>query len=241
MAYLHSRTEDDAPRDVAAQSAAAVPPPTLLHLYRVLINHASAAYLSLRVCSGLEEAYIIDLLPEHDLPCVDDDKFALLAADVVTQAAHIPARSSEGALPSMLLLGTTLTEGLHVSTLGSASSLYLSSKDAVRAKGDDDQDDGSSIDDPIDTAVSFIAAPRQADVRVRPQSRVVYIGSWLPLHAHGSRAWRRKVALVWSTTVYSQAFESLDAIRRIGFRRCSLSRIPQPQLRRRSSEKCSVV
>ena len=85
-AYLHSRTEDGALRDVAA----ADPLPTLFHLYRVITNHASAAYLSLRVCSGLEEAYIIDLLPEHDLPCVDDGAFALLAADVVTQAAHCP-------------------------------------------------------------------------------------------------------------------------------------------------------
>ena len=122
-AYLHSRTEDGALRDVAA----AVPPPTLFHLYRVIINHASAAYLSLRMCSGLEEAYIIDLLPEHDLPCVDDDEFALLAADVVTQAAHCLASSSEGALPSMLRLGATLTKDLHVSPLGSASSLYVSS------------------------------------------------------------------------------------------------------------------
>ena len=63
--FLHPRTEDGALRDVAA----AVPPPTLFHLYRVTVNHASAAYLSLRVCSGLEGAYIIDLLPEHDLPC----------------------------------------------------------------------------------------------------------------------------------------------------------------------------
>ena len=90
----------------------------------MIINHASTAYLSLRVCSGLEEAYIIDLLPEHDLPCVDDGGFALLAADVVTQAALCPASSSEGALPSMLLLGTTLTEGFDVSTLGSASCFF---------------------------------------------------------------------------------------------------------------------
>ena len=78
-AFLHSRAEEDAMRDVAA----AVPPPTLFHLYRVIVNHASAAYMSLRVCSGLEETYVIDMLPEHDLPCVDDDEFALLAADVV--------------------------------------------------------------------------------------------------------------------------------------------------------------
>ena len=139
---------------------------------------------------------VIDLLPERDLPCVDDDEFALLAADVVTQAAHCPASSSEGALPSMLQLGTALTEGLHVSTLGSASSLYLSRIDAAHATGDD-QDDDSLIDDSIDTAVSSVAAPRQSDVRVRPQSRTVSTGSWPPLHAHGSRAWRRKVALVW--------------------------------------------
>ena len=191
-AFLHSRTEDDALRDVAA----AVPPPTLFHLYRAIVNHASAAFLSLRVCSGLEDVYIIDLLPEHDLPCVDDDEFALLAADVVTQAAHCPASSSEEALPSMLRLGTTLTEGLHVSTLGSASSLYLSSIDAVRATGDDEDDD-SSVDGAVDTAVSSGSATRQADVRVRPQTRTVCTGSWPPLHAHGSRAWRRKVALVW--------------------------------------------
>ena len=156
-AFLHSHTEDDALRDVAA----AVPPPALFHLYRAIVNHASAAYLSLRVCSGLEA----DLLPEHDLPCVDDDEFALLAADIVTQAAHCPVSSSEGALPSMLLLGTTLTEGLHVSTLGSAASLYLSSIDAVHATGDD-QDDDSSIDGAVDTAVSSSSATRQADVRV---------------------------------------------------------------------------
>ena len=148
-AFLHSRTVDDALRDVAA----AFPPPTLFHLYRAIVNHASAAFLSLRVCSGLEDAYIIDMLPEHDLPCVDDDEFALLAADVVTRAAHCPASSSEGALPSMLQLGTTLTEGLHVNTLDSASSLSLSSIDAVHATGDD-QDDDSSIDDVVDTAVS---------------------------------------------------------------------------------------
>ena len=81
MAFLHSRTEDGALRDVAA----AVPPPTLLHLYRVIVNHAGAAYMSLRVCSGLEGAYVIDLLPEGDLPCVDDGEFALLAADVATR------------------------------------------------------------------------------------------------------------------------------------------------------------
>ena len=191
-AFLHSRTEDDALRDVAA----AVPPPTLFHLYRAIVHHASAAFLSLRVCSGLEDVYVIDLLPEHDLPCVDDDEFALLAADVVTQAAHCPASSSEEALPSMLRLGTTLTGGLHVSTSGSASSLYLSSIDAVRATGDDEDDD-SSFDDAVDTAVSSGSATRQADVRVRPQPRTVCTGSWKPLHAHGSRAWRRKVALVW--------------------------------------------
>ena len=196
MAYLHSRTEDDAPRDVAAQSAAAVPPPTLLHLYRVLINHASAAYLSLRVCSGFEEAYIADLLPGHDLPCVDNDEFTLLAADVVTQAANCPASSTEGALPSMLWLGTTLTKGLHVSPLGSASSLDLSSIDAAHVTGDD-QDDDSPIDGAVGTAVFSNAATRQADVRVRPQPRNISTGSWPPLHAHGSRAWRRKVALVW--------------------------------------------
>ena len=165
-AFLHSRTEDDALRDVAA----AVPPPTLFHLYRAIVHHASAAFLSLRVCSGLEDVYIIDMLPEHDLPCVDDDDFALLAADVVTQAVHCPASSSEEALPSMLRLGTTLTEGLHVSTSGSASSLYLSSIDAVRATGDDEGDD-SSFDDAVDTAVSSGSATRQADVRVRPQTR----------------------------------------------------------------------
>ena len=110
-AYLHSCTEEDALKGVAA----AVPQPTLFHLYRVIVNHASADYLSLRACSGLEGAYVIDLLPEHALPCVDDDEFASLADDVATQAAHRPASSSEGALPSMLRLGTTLTKGLHMS------------------------------------------------------------------------------------------------------------------------------
>ena len=191
-ACLHSRTEEDALKDVAA----AVPPPTWFHLYRVIINHASAAYLSLRACSGLEEAYGIDLLPEHDLPCVDDDEFAMLAADVVTQAAHCPASSSEGALPSTLRLGTTITEGLHGSPLGSASSLSLSNNDAAHLTGDD-QDGDSSIDGAVDTAASSHAATRQADVRVRPQSCPVSTGSWPPLHAHGSRAWRRKGALVW--------------------------------------------
>ena len=191
-AFLHSRTEDDALRDVAA----AVPPPTLFHLYRAIVNHASAAYMSLRVCSGLEGAYVIDLSPERDLPCVGDGEFSLLAADVVTQAVHCPASSSEEALPSMLLLGTTLTEGLHVSTLGSTSSLPLSSIDAAHATGDD-RDDDSPIGGAVDTAVSSESAPRQSDVRVRPQSRAVCTGSWPPLHAHGSRAWRRKVALVW--------------------------------------------
>ena len=124
---MHSRTEEGALKDVAAD----VPPPTLFHFYRVIIIHASAAHLSLRACSSPEEVYVIDLLPEHDLPCVDDDEFALLAADVVTQATHCPASSSEGALPSMLRLGTTRTEGPHVSPLGSASSLSLSNIDAV--------------------------------------------------------------------------------------------------------------
>ena len=54
------------------------------------------------------------------------------------QAAHCTGSSTEEALPSMLRLGTTLTEGLHVSTLGSASSSNLSSIDAVRVTGDDE-------------------------------------------------------------------------------------------------------
>ena len=128
--------------------------------------------------------------------CVDDDEFSLLAADVVTQAAHCPASSSEGALPSTLRLGTTITEGLHGSPLGSASSLSLSNNDAAHLTGDD-QDGDSSIDGAVDTAASSHAATRQADVRVRPQSCPVSTGSWPPLHAHGSRAWRRKGALVW--------------------------------------------
>ena len=163
-AYLHSRTEEDVLKDVAA----AAPPPTLFHLYRVIVDHAIAAHLSLlRARSGLEEAYVIDLPPEHDLPCVDDDEFALLAADVVTQVAHCPASSSEGALSSMLRLGNTLTKGLHVSPLGSASSLSLSNIGAVHLTGDD-QDGNPSIDGMVDSTGSSHTATRQADVRVRP-------------------------------------------------------------------------
>ena len=54
-----------------------------------------------------------------------------------------PPVQGEGALPSELQLGTTLTEGLHVSTLGSASSPYLSSIDAVHATGDDQDVDAA--------------------------------------------------------------------------------------------------
>ena len=66
------------------------------------------------------------------------------------QAAHCTGSSTEEALPSMLLLGTTLTEGLHVSTLGSASSPNLSSIDAVRATGDDEGGDTPAGDDGVD-------------------------------------------------------------------------------------------
>ena len=38
---------------------------------------------------------------------------------------------------------------------------------------------------------------RQADVRTKPPSREVSTTAWPPLHPHGSKAWRRKVALVW--------------------------------------------
>ena len=105
-AYLHSRSEEDALKGVAA----AVLPPTLFHLYRAIVNRAIAAHLSLRACSDLEEAYVIDLLPERNLPCVDHGEFALFAADAATQAVNCTASPSEEALPSMLQLGTTLTE-----------------------------------------------------------------------------------------------------------------------------------
>ena len=66
------------------------------------------------------------------------------------QAAHCTGSTTEEALPSMLRLGTTLTEGLHVSTLGSASSPNLSSIDAVRATGDDEGGDTPVNDDGVD-------------------------------------------------------------------------------------------
>ena len=66
------------------------------------------------------------------------------------QAAHCTGSTTEEALPSMLRLGTTLTEGLHVSTLGSASSPNLSSIDAVRATGDDEGGDMPVNDDGVD-------------------------------------------------------------------------------------------
>ena len=177
--------------------AAAVPPPTLFRLYRAIVNYAIAAHLSLRACSDLEEAYVIDLLPERNLPCVDHDEFALFAADVATQAVNCTASPSEEALPSMLQLGTTLTEGLDVSPLG-VSSPSLSNIDAVHSAGD--LDDGDLPLDDNDRKMGdsdATARPRQADVRVRPQPRGVSTSYWSQLHAHGSRTWRRKVALVW--------------------------------------------
>ena len=59
------------------------------------------------------------------------------------QAAHCTGSSTEEALPSMLLLGTTLTEG-------SASSPNLSSIDAVRATGDGEGGDTPASDDGVD-------------------------------------------------------------------------------------------
>ena len=82
--FLHSRTEDDALRDVAA----AVPPPTLFHLYRAIVNHASAAFLSLRVCSGLEIAYVIDLLPEHVICLVSTTTSLLCSLPMSSPKPH---------------------------------------------------------------------------------------------------------------------------------------------------------
>ena len=71
-----------------------------------------------------------DRLTEHE-------GLATSAAAVPAQAAQLPANQGEEARSSGLQLDAALTEGLHVSTLGSASSPHLSSSDAVRATGGD--------------------------------------------------------------------------------------------------------
>ena len=163
------------------------------------MNHAISVHLSLREVNSLEETFVIDLHPDRDLPPCDDDDFALFAADVVTQSVDCPAdfQSGEEALPSMLRLGATRNEGLHVSPLNVSSSSYPNI-DAVHSTGDS-QDGDLSIDgithDTSRSNVDMLA--RQADVRTKPPSREVSTAAWPPLHPHGSKAWRRKVALVW--------------------------------------------
>ena len=115
-AFPKSRSKDGALKTVAS----AIPPPTLHHLYRAIVHHAIGVRLSpLRAASSLEETFVIDLHPDRDLPPCDDDDFALFAAGMVSQAADCPAdfEPGEEALPSMLQLGATRNEGLHVSPL----------------------------------------------------------------------------------------------------------------------------
>ena len=95
-AFLKSRSEDDALKTVAS----AIPPPTLYHLYRAIVNHAISVHLSLRAASSLEETFEVDLHPDRDLPPCDDDDFALFAADMVTQSVDCTSdiQSDEGTL-----------------------------------------------------------------------------------------------------------------------------------------------
>ena len=91
----------------------------------------------------------------------DDSTDDEAARHETQQAAHCTGSSTEEALPCMLRLGTTLTEGLHVSTLGSASSPNLPNIDAVRATGDDED-----VDMPVndDDAVAADATPTETEV-----------------------------------------------------------------------------
>ena len=93
-AFLKSRAEEDALKTVAS----AIPPPTLLHLYRAIVRHAISVLVSLHEVNGLEETFAIDLNTEFDLPPCDDDDFALFAADVVTQSVNcsVGFQSDEG-------------------------------------------------------------------------------------------------------------------------------------------------
>ena len=67
----------------------------------------------------------------------EQEGLATSAAAVPALAAQLPANQGEEARSSGLQLDAALTEGLHVSTFGSASSPHLSSSDAVRATGGD--------------------------------------------------------------------------------------------------------
>ena len=142
---------------------------------------------------------MIDLHPDRDLPPCDDGDFASFAADVVTQSVDCTTdlQSGEDTLPHMLRLGITRNEGLPISPLNVSSSSYPNI-DAMHLTGDQNSDD-LSADGAIHTTdrsnIDMLA--RQADVRTKPPSREVSTAAWPPLHPHGSRAWRRKVALVW--------------------------------------------
>ena len=55
-----------------------------------------------------------------------------------------------------------------------------------------------AVDCPIDLQSGEVdMLTRQADVRTAQPSREVSTAAWPTLHPHGSKAWRRKVALVW--------------------------------------------
>ena len=194
-AFLKPRSEENTLKTVAS----AIPPPTLFQLYRAIVNHAIGVHLSLREVNSLEETSVIDLHPDRDLPPCDDGDFALFAADVVTQSVDYPAdfQSGEEALSSMLRLGATRNEGLHVSPLNVSSS-SCPKIDAVHSTSDS-QDGDLSIDGIThDTSRSNVdMLVRQADVRTMPPSREVSTTARPPLHPRGSKAWRRKVALVW--------------------------------------------
>ena len=97
----------------------------------------------------------------------------------------------------MLRLGITQNKGLNVSPLNVSSSSY-SNIDAMHSTGDENSDDLSANGDIHATGRSDVdMLARQADVRTKPPSREVPTAAWPPLHPHGSKAWRHKVALVW--------------------------------------------
>ena len=163
------------------------------------MNHAISVHISLQEVNSLEETFVIDLHPDHDLPPCDDDDFVLFAADMVTQSVDCTTdlQSGEDTLPHLLWLGITRNEGLYASPLNVSSSSYPNI-DAMHSTGDQNGDDLSADGDIHTTGRSDIdMLARQADVRTKPPSREVSTAAWPPLHPRGSRAWRRKVALVW--------------------------------------------
>ena len=111
-----------------------------------------------------------------DLPPCDDGDFALFAADVITQSVDCPAdfQSGEEALPSMLRLGASPNEGLHVSPLAVSSSSYPNI-DAVHLTGDS-HNHGDFAPDLESGKVDMLT--RQADVRTKQPSREMSTAAW---------------------------------------------------------------